>query len=135
MFEKCKLFLVYNNMKECSANPLDLCTFLCIVLFHPQKIEVLDEDEEDDDYNVELMASDLEQMQSLLEFKVNRHRRAQLHAVAILSVLVPEKQYNICRYARLNGIHWTWQRCRASPELLTPLISCLSARGSAVLRT
>lgn len=38
-----------------------------------QKIEVIDEDEEDDDYNVELMASDLEQMQSLLEFKVNRH--------------------------------------------------------------
>lgn len=33
------------------------------------KIEVIDEDEEDDEYHVELMASDLEQMQSLLEFK------------------------------------------------------------------
>lgn len=64
-------------------------------LFHPQKIEVIDEDEEDDDYNVELMASDLEQMQSLLEFKVNGQRRTQLRAVAILSFLVPEKQYNI----------------------------------------
>lgn len=61
-------------------------TMQCIlVLFHQQKIEVMDEDEEDDDYNVELMASDLEQMQSLLEFKVNAHRRAQLLAVMILS--------------------------------------------------
>ncbi|CAJ1058272.1 LOW QUALITY PROTEIN: highly divergent homeobox [Xyrichtys novacula] len=33
------------------------------------KIEVIDEDEEDDDYDGELVASDLEQMQSLLEFK------------------------------------------------------------------
>lgn len=33
------------------------------------KTEVIDDDEEDDDYNVELMATDLEQMQSLLEFK------------------------------------------------------------------
>lgn len=61
-----------------------------IVLFHPQKIEVIDEDEEDDDYNVEMMASDLEQMQNLLEFKVNRHRRAQLFAVMIL---LSKKQY------------------------------------------
>lgn len=56
---------------------------------------MIDEDEEDDDYNVELMASDLEQMQSLLEFKVNRHRRAQPRAqpraVAILPVLLPKE--------------------------------------------
>lgn len=65
------------------------------MLFHPQKIEVIDEDEEDDDYNVELMASDLEQMQSLLEFKVSGHRRAQSRAVEILSVLVPKEQYNM----------------------------------------
>lgn len=67
-----------------------------IVLFHPQKIEVIDEDEEDDEYHVELMASDLEQMQSLLEFKVNRHRRAQPFVAMIFSScsgMLPKKQY------------------------------------------
>lgn len=79
---------------------LDLCEVLSfnsiIILFHPQKIEVIDEDEEDDEYHVELMASDLEQMQSLLEFKVNRHRRAEPFAVMIFSScsgLLPKKQY------------------------------------------
>lgn len=33
------------------------------------KVEVIDEEEEDEDYDGELVASDLEQMQSLLEFK------------------------------------------------------------------
>lgn len=79
MLENCKLFFAYDNMKESSAkiSPLDLWASFCIVPGHPQKIEVIDEDEEDDDYNVELMASDLEQMQSLLEFKVYGHWLAQ----------------------------------------------------------
>lgn len=67
---------------------------------------MIDEDEEEDDYNVELMASDLEQMQNLLEFKVNRHRHKQPRAVATLPILVPKKQYSIIgKYATLNEIH------------------------------
>lgn len=73
-YEKGKLFLAYNM--KCAVKNYHHWAFFCIGLFQPQKIEVIDEDEEDDDFNVELMASDLEQMQSLLEFKVNRHRRA-----------------------------------------------------------
>lgn len=66
------LVLAYNNMRNAVQNYQHLTwAFLFIILCHLQKIEVIDEDEEDDDYNVELMASDLEQMQSLLEFKVN----------------------------------------------------------------
>lgn len=43
--------------------------------FLKQKIEVLNEDEEDDDddYNGDLVSSDIEQIQNLLEFKVNTH--------------------------------------------------------------
>lgn len=44
-----------------------LILFLCF----QQKIEVIDEDDDDDDdYDGELVASDLEQVQNLLEFKV-----------------------------------------------------------------
>lgn len=43
----------------------------CLFSFLKQKIEVLDEDEEDDDdYNGDLVSSDIEQIQNLLEFKV-----------------------------------------------------------------
>lgn len=39
--------------------------------YREQKIEVLSEDEEDvDDYNGDLVSSDIEQIQNLLEFKV-----------------------------------------------------------------
>lgn len=42
--------------------------------FLKQKIEVLNEDEEDDDdYNGDLVSSDIEQIQNLLEFKVRKH--------------------------------------------------------------
>lgn len=92
---------------------------------HPQKIEVIDEDEEDDDYNVELMASDLEQMQSLLEFKVTRHWRASW------SAFLSNMQI---KYERLNEIPWNWQWLGVPLALPFTLIPCLSARGSAVLR-
>lgn len=35
-----------------------------------QKIEVLSEDDEEDDYHRDLVSSDIEQIQNLLEFKV-----------------------------------------------------------------
>lgn len=48
--------------------------------FLKQKIEVLneDEDDDDDDYNGDLVSSDIEQIQNLLEFKVNT--RIHTHA-------------------------------------------------------
>lgn len=47
--------------------------FTYIFCLLKQKIEVIDEDEDDsEDYNGELVSSDIEQMQSLLEFKVKR---------------------------------------------------------------
>lgn len=51
--------------------------------FLKQKIEVLNEDEEgdDDDYNGDLVSSDIEQIQNLLEFKVNTHTHARQAAV------------------------------------------------------
>lgn len=66
---------------------------------------MIDEDEEDDEYHVELMASDLEQMQSLLEFKVNRHRRAQPFAVMIFfpHALVCFQRSNISRMKTSNA--------------------------------
>lgn len=51
--------------------------------FLKQKIEVLNEDEEDDDddYNGDLVSSDIEQIQNLLEFKVNTHTHTRQAAV------------------------------------------------------
>lgn len=55
--------------------------------FLTQKIEVLNEDEEDDDddddYNGDLVSSDIEQIQNLLEFKVNTHTRARTHRLQL----------------------------------------------------
>lgn len=47
---------------------------------------MLNEDEDDDDYNGDLVSSDIEQIQNLLEFKVTKHTKLQLHLTAGLFV-------------------------------------------------
>lgn len=57
--------------------------------YREQKIEVLSEDEEDvDDYNGDLVSSDIEQIQNLLEFKVKTgtHTYTKLQLDCLLSV-------------------------------------------------
>lgn len=55
--------------------------------FCEQKIEVLSEDEEDDDdYDRDLVSSDIEQIQSLLEFKVKTGARTHIHQTAAVIV-------------------------------------------------
>lgn len=66
-----KLFLLNIFFKLCNVWKYLLDLNYCLFSFLKQKIEVLDEDEEDDDdYNGDLVSSDIEQIQNLLEFKV-----------------------------------------------------------------
>lgn len=53
--------------------------------FREQKIEVLSEDEEDDDdYNGDLVSSDIEQIQNLLEFKVKTDTHIHTHQTVVV---------------------------------------------------
>lgn len=66
--------IILLHFQSCFMKSWSFDLILLLFCFFKQKIEVIDEeDDDDDDYNGELVVSDLEQMQSLLEFKVKTH--------------------------------------------------------------